>query len=82
MDPFSSAPAADVVHVTRVKAAVRERFGLADDVVVTVAQLVCSEPGCPPIETAIGVLHSVPPSELYKIHKPIAEIVDSDIAAL
>ena len=37
----------------RVKGWVTERLGLTDADLVTVAELACHEPGCPPVETVV-----------------------------
>ena len=62
-----------------VKAWVIEGLGLDEDDVVTVAELACHEPDCPPIETLISV-HKVDGSRRdWRMHKPISEITQSDI---
>ena len=66
---------------SRIRAMVRTEFALADHAVVVVNELECSEPGCPPIHTAIFVFwpQSV---EHYKLQRPMAEVDASDIQAL
>jgi hypothetical protein len=54
---------------------VRVTLGLPDDVAVTVQQLSCAEPGCPPVETVIAVLAA--PPRRWTIHRPLAEIDDA-----
>ena len=39
--------------LVRVEGWVRERFGLAPDAVVSVSELACRLPGCPPLETVV-----------------------------
>ena len=53
-----------------VKAWVIEGLGLDEDDVVTVAEIACHEPDCPPIETLISV-HKVDGSRQdWRMHKP------------
>ena len=62
-----------------VKAWVIEGFGLDEDDVVTVAELACHEPDCPPIETLISV-HKVDGSRRdWRMHKPLVEITETDV---
>ena len=47
---------------------------------ISLSQLQCNEPGCPPLETVINVMDiSV---QQYKIHKSMAEIEYVDISQL
>lgn len=45
------------------------------DAAVTVSQLTCREPGCPPVETVIAVLAT--PARRWTIHRPLTEIDDA-----
>ena len=47
---------------------------------ISLNQLQCHEPNCPPIETAI-VIMTTPPQQ-HKIHKPLSEITEADIKQL
>jgi hypothetical protein len=53
---------------------VRARLGLSGDTAVTVSQLRCREPGCPPVETVVAVLTR--PPRRWTLHRPLAEIDD------
>jgi hypothetical protein len=59
---------------------VRDRLGLTEDATVTVQQLTCREPGCPPIETVIAVLGPVP--RRWTIHRPLLDVDDVLVTAL
>jgi len=52
------------------KSWVREELALGDDATVTVSELECSEPGCPPVETAVTVF--APGAEPYLVKNPQA----------
>jgi hypothetical protein len=67
-DPTRARRAAEIAELVRVT------LGLPDDVAVTVQQLSCAEPGCPPVETVIAVLAR--PPRRWTIHRPLAEIGD------
>ena len=64
----------------RIKKALREALGLSDDMTVTVTELACLEEGCPPVETAIGVLRPDAPQLQCKLHKPMDAVDAGDLA--
>ncbi|GAB1543564.1 hypothetical protein NUACC21_62390 [Scytonema sp. NUACC21] len=64
----------------QVKEWIYQAFQLNEEIPISLSQLSCTEPGCPPIETVIAVMTN--PIQQYKIHKPIAEIEYADIAQL
>ncbi len=59
---------------------VRTVLQLPDNIAVTVQQLTCREPGCPPIETAIAVLAS--PPRRWNLHQPLLDITDEVVTRL
>ena len=62
-----------------VKAWVIDGLGLNDNDLVTVAELACHEPDCPPIETLISV-HNIDGNRRdWRIHKSIADIAKVDV---
>jgi hypothetical protein len=63
-----------------IAALVRNTLRLEEDVAVTVQQLSCHEPGCPPVETVIAVLGA--PPRRWTIHRPLAEVDDAAVAGL
>ena len=77
----ASAPGADrgsqAVHLAQL---VRTILDLPHDVAVTVQQLTCREPGCPPVETVIAVLASVP--RRWTLHHPLSAISDDMVTRL
>lgn len=66
----------------RIKEWVRREFGLSGDMPVTVMELRCSEEGCPPVETVIGILDWSEGARRYKVHKRMAEVGYEDVARL
>jgi hypothetical protein len=57
----------------QIKAWVRTVLGGEDDVSVVVAELRCSEPGCPPLGTMVAVLGDRERIEV-KIHAALADV--------
>jgi hypothetical protein len=56
----------------------RARFALGEDTTVMVAEVVCTVPGCPPLETVVafwieGTRHH------FKVFKPVAEVAEDDL---
>lgn len=81
MDLFKTpTPKADLEQIKRLKAWVHEAFEISADVPVSISQLACHEPGCPPTETVIAVMTH--PPQQYKLHQPVSEITQADIQAL
>ncbi|MBJ3778063.1 hypothetical protein [Acuticoccus mangrovi] len=72
----------DVEAVRRVKALVAARFDVADQAAITVAELRCAEPGCPPVETVITVREADGRLRQWRIAKPIAEVEGAEVAGL
>ena len=62
-----------------VKAWVAEHLSLAQDDLVTVAELACHEPGCPPVETVVTVHASGGERCTWHVHKPLSEVDKTDI---
>jgi nitrate reductase delta subunit len=76
---FVRRTAAQSAALDRVRAWTRERFGLAEDIVVMVAELACALPGCPPVETVVAFWTAPERRHHFKIFKPVAEVVPDDL---
>lgn len=72
MNLLDPRPRVDPGVTRRIKAWARERWG--DDVGVTVAELRCAEPGCPPLETVIVVSPADGPTFQHKIHAAATDV--------
>jgi hypothetical protein len=68
---------ADPAKVQQLKTWNYELLNLDPEITVSISQLQCKEPGCPPIETAITVLTK--PTQQFKVHKAIDEIEQADL---
>lgn len=70
----------DSGDAARVRALVRDVIDdlVEDGVRILVTELTCTEPGCPPTETVIALMHPGAPQQ-FKIHKPLAEVTEEDV---
>jgi hypothetical protein len=75
-------PRIDPAAAARIREWARRLWRLPVDAGVTVTELRCSEPGCPPLETVIVVAPR--PGETFqrKVHKPAAEVTLADLDTL
>lgn len=75
-------PRIDPAAAARIREWARRRWRLPVDAGVTVTELRCSEPGCPPLETVIVVAPR--PGETFqrKVHKPAADVTLEDLETL
>ncbi len=67
-------------QIQKLKSWTYQALNLDENIPISINQLKCHEPDCPPVETVI-VLMSSPPQQ-YKIHKPISKITQLDIKQL
>jgi hypothetical protein len=68
---------AEPEKIKQIKSWVYQLLALNPDTPISISQLRCTEPGCPPLETVIAVMTN--PTQKYKIHKAIAEVEYVDI---
>ncbi len=81
MNLFSqNKPKADPEKVQDIKNWVYRILEVDSDISISINQLACKEPGCPPIETVIAVMST--PIKQYKIHKAVNDIDEIDICGL
>lgn len=59
-----------------------EKYNLHESTILSVAELSCHEPGCPPIETVITARAVDGSVKNWKLHKSIVEIKKIDIDKL
>ncbi|OLP52920.1 hypothetical protein BJF92_17890 [Rhizobium rhizosphaerae] len=64
---------------SRIRSWLRARLALPEDVLIVVNEVACAEPGCPDVETVIGLLPPSGPSRTFKIERPIAEVTTADL---
>ena len=64
--------------VDRVEQWTRERFDLATEATVSVAEVACTLPGCAPLETVV-MFWIAEQRYQFKLFKPMAEVVADDL---
>ncbi|MDJ0678065.1 MAG: hypothetical protein QNJ36_22225 [Calothrix sp. MO_167.B42] len=64
----------------QIKQWVYQALEINPEIPISLSQLQCTEPGCPPVETVINVMTT--PTQQYKIHKSLTEIEYADITQL
>ncbi len=62
-----------------VKAWVAKHLDLSEEDLVTVAELACVEPGCPPVETVVTVHGADGQRRSWHIHRPLAEVDEAHV---
>ncbi|RVI99009.1 hypothetical protein CN193_21940 [Sinorhizobium meliloti] len=62
-----------------IKSWARDRLSLPDDAVVSVSELACHVPGCPPKETVILVVQGTETVQA-SVHKPMKDVTEDDVA--
>ena len=72
----------DAAAVGRVKEQIANHLGLSQDYTITVAELRCHEPGCPPIDTVFTARHVDGAVRSWRIPKPVKDITANDIKIL
>ena len=81
MNLFSqSRPKHNPATLQQLKIWVYDLLKLDPEASISVSQLQCTEPGCPPIETVITILSQ--PAQQYKIHKALDDIELVDVIRL
>lgn len=82
-DPLGRNPLARNPRLPEATAAIKEwartALGLDEDAVVSINELSCSQPDCPPRETVLLVLRSGAPAIRISIHKAIVDIGEPDV---
>jgi hypothetical protein len=68
-----------VAALDRVREWTRARFKLPDDAAILVAEVSCTVPGCPPIETVVAFWTANETRHQFKVFKPVAAVVPDDL---
>lgn len=64
-------------EIKQIKNWVYQILDIDPEVQISINQLRCHEPNCPPLETVIAIMTT--PVRQYKIHKPVSQITEADI---
>ena len=71
----------DGIAVRRIKALVSDCLQLTETTLISVMDLNCHEPGCPPTETVITARYPDGSMRDWRIAKPVSQIEDEDVKA-
>ncbi|WP_265518664.1 nitrate reductase [Nitratireductor luteus] len=77
---FAPRPRRSPAESALIKKWLRTRLGLEDEVVVSVSQITCREPGCPDVETVIGILRPGQSPQAFRIERPMVDVTEDDVA--
>lgn len=64
---------------TAIKRWARSALGLSDEHAVTVSEIACSVPGCPPQETVVLILPTAGGALKLSIHKAVLNVTEEDV---
>jgi hypothetical protein len=67
--------------IARIRGWTREALALDEATLVSVNELACPEPGCPPRETIILVMSESAPPTRARIHKAMEDVTAADVRA-
>ena len=64
--------------IERVTEWTRERFKLSSEAPISVSEIACPLPGCPPVETVVVFWIAERPHQ-FRLFKPVADVVREDL---
>ena len=65
--------------IRQVKEWVRERFSLDEDVAISVSELACATPGCPPVDTVVAFWTAPDVRHHFRIFKAAQDVTEDDL---
>jgi hypothetical protein len=77
-NPLARGTSGIVERARSIKGWTRELLALADDAVVSVNELSCALPDCPPKETVVLVMQGSSTRQV-SIHKPLSDVSKDDL---
>jgi hypothetical protein len=75
---FRRKPPGQAAAAEQVREWVRERFALPDDATIMVAEVSCTVPGCPPLETVVA-FWTEDTRHHFKVFKPVEAVGLDDL---
>ena len=72
----------NVENIRNLKIIISEKYNIPENSTLSIAELACHEPNCPPIETIITERAMDGKVRNWRIGKPINEVLESDIVNL
>ena len=68
--------------IRKLKIQISEKYQLPESTIISVAELACHEPDCPPIETVITARAEDGSMQNWRVGKSIDKIEESDLSRL
>ena len=72
----------NVELIRKLKIQIAKKYQLPESTIISVAELACHEPGCPPIETIITARAEDGSMQNWRVGKSIDKIEESDLSQL
>ena len=72
----------NVEKIRNLKHLISKKYKLSENTIISIAELSCHEPDCPPIETVITVRYENGSMKNWRVAKPISEVEETDIYEL
>ena len=72
----------NIEKIRNLKLLISNKYKLSDNTIISIAELSCHEPDCPPIETVITVRYKNGSMKNWRVAKPISEVEEIDIYEL
>ena len=72
----------NIEKIRNLKLLISNKYKLSDNTIISIAELSCHEPECPPIETVITVRYDNGSMKNWRVAKPISEVEETDIYEL
>ena len=72
----------NIEKIRNLKLLISNKYELSDNTIISIAELSCHEPDCPPIETVITVRYEDGSMKNWRVAKPISEVEETDIYEL
>ena len=72
----------NIEKIRNLKLLISNKYELSDNTIISIAELSCHEPDCPPIETVITVRYENGSMKNWRVAKPISEVKETDIYEL
>ena len=76
-DLFPQKPAVSIEQLQQVKDWLYEVLQIDRHTIISMSQLQCNDPNCPPLQTAIAIMTI--PHRVIRIHKAIPDITLADV---
>jgi hypothetical protein len=74
-------PGTERADTTELRRIVREELDLGEDDTVTISEVACALPGCPPVQTVVSVFPDHEEAFTLRVCKPVADVEAMDVIA-